>query len=103
MSALNPNDSLNVFGRVIDLNNNVIAKAISQMTVTMEQSYGNQCTHSINIPVTDGYFQTSLSKPSDGRSFKTKVRLNTDADYVSVETYLDAWNYIEQTELFMHL
>ena len=42
-----------------------------------------------------------MLKMTDKRSFKTLVKLNTDSDYAKTEVYLDYWNYIDTTELFM--
>lgn len=55
------------------------------------------------MPVTDGFFETTLLPLSDNRSFKTKVKLNSGSEYLKIEQHLDWARYIATTELFLQI
>ena len=74
-----------VNGRVVDLGGNLITAPIQSMEVVLDQTYGNGCIKSQTVPVTDGFFETTLFPMSDDRSFKTKAKLNSGSDYLKIE------------------
>ena len=52
------------------------------------------------MPVVKGFYESYVWQMSDGRSFKTKVKLNSGSDYLKIEQYLDYGAYIQSNELF---
>jgi len=92
-----------VNGRVIDLSGNLIANPATSMEVILDQTYGDGCLRSQTVSVTDGFFETTLWPMSDDRSFKTKVKLNSGAEYLKIEQHLDWVNYIATSELFLQI
>lgn len=65
------------------------------MTVSIEQSYGKDCLKSNIVPANNGFFDTSIWKMNDNRSFSTVVRLNSGTDYLKIEQHLDYPNYLK--------
>ena len=53
------------------------------MEMIIDQSYG-LCTKEAVVPVTDGYFESTITPMSDDRSFYTKIRLNSK-NYLKIE------------------
>lgn len=103
MNAFDKSGEFPVNGRVIDLGGSLIAAPATAMDVVLEQTYGNGCLRSLTVPVTDGFFETTLLPMSDNRSFKTKVKLNSGSDYLKIEQHLDWVNYITTSELFLQI
>ena len=101
MNAFDKKDELPIFGRVVDLSGSLITAPATPITVDLLQPYGKGCTKNINVPVTGGFFEAKMSKMSDARSFKTKVKLNSGTEWLKIEQHLDYANYISTTELFL--
>ena len=73
------------------------------MEIVLDQTYGAGCIKSQTIPVSSGFFETTLLPYSDNRSFKTKVKLNSGTEWLKIEQHLDWANYIGTTELFLQI
>lgn len=73
------------------------------MDVTLEQTYGNGFVKSVRVAVVNGFFESSLWLMSDGRSFKTKVKLNSGTEYLKIEQQLEYASYIDTNELYLQI
>ena len=103
MNSFDKTAEFPVNGRVIDLDGRLITEPATSMDVVLDQKYGDGCLRSQTVPVTDGFFETTLWPMSDDRSFKTKVKLNSGSDYLKIEQHLDWMNYIATSELFLQI
>ncbi len=92
---------LPVNGRVVDLAGNIITSPIYPMEVSLNTPYGAGCQRTVQVPVTDGLFEAKIPTMFDKRSFKTKVKLVSGADYLKIEQALEFVNFIDTTELFL--
>ena len=57
MNAFDTATDFKVNGRVVDLGGQLINEPTNPITVTLEQSYGNECVHAVTVPVTGGFFE----------------------------------------------
>ena len=103
MNAFDKSAELPIHGRTVDLGGSIITSPLTPMTVSIEQSYGQNCLKSNIVPATNGFFDTAIWKMNDNRSFSTVVRLNSGTDYLKIEQHLDYPNYFESTELFLQM
>ena len=100
MNVFDKKEKIEVYGRVVDLRGNVITTPAVPMEVLISQPYSDQCYKTTTVPVIKGFYESYVWQMSDGRSFKTKVKLNSGSDYLKIEQYLDYGAYIQSNELF---
>ena len=103
MNVFDKKGEFQVNGKVTDLANNLITEPSSPMSVILDQTFGKDCFRTITVPVTNGFWEAKLWKFNDQRSFKTKVKLNTDGEYLKIEQHLDYPMYIESKDLFLNI
>ena len=104
MNVFDKKTSMPIFGRVVDLNGNLITDPKTPMEVILQQPYGKGCVKQLTVPVvSNGFFETSINLVSDKRNFKTKVKLNSGPEYLKIEQHIDQVNFIDTAELFLQI
>ena len=56
-----------------------------------------------DFPVYYGFFEGNILKMTDNRNFKTKVKLNSGAEYLKIEQHLEYRSFIDTNELFLQI
>ena len=93
-------DAIPLYGRVLDLSGKVIQNQGSDsMSVVIEQDYG-ECHKQSTIPVSNGYFETTIWPMSDDRSFYSNVQLNT-SNYLKTSQQYPFNSFMKGDNMFM--
>lgn len=104
MNVFDKKNLMPIYGRILDLNGNLIADPATPMEVILGQTYGKGCLRQVSVPVLpSGFFETAVTQMIDKRNFKTKVKLNSGPEFLKIEQHLDIQSFIDSSELFLQI